>query len=96
MIAKNIKNPVFFLLLCFSFSAGASNIESSAVVSFKAVVVKNSFNNISDENNQTSIKAVSSSLIKNEEYLLFEKNKVSKKIILPTEENIKDYYWCDN
>lgn len=93
---KSLLKILTIVLLSLSSQAYADNNKVSSVVTFKAIAVKNSFNNIDLKNRESPLQLVSKSKTENRDYLLFENNKVVKKITLPTKITTNNYYWSNN
>lgn len=84
---------VLFSLSSYTY---ADNNKISSVVTFKAVAIKDSFNNTEFKNQQSPLQLNSQIRTENKEYLLFENNTIVKKVTLPTKIKTDDYYWSDH
>lgn len=93
---KSLFKILTIVLLSLSSQAYAENNKVSSVVTFKAIAVKNTFNNMDIKNQKSPLQLVSQSRTENKDYLLFENNKVVKKITLPTKITTDNYYWSNN
>lgn len=85
---KSLFKILTIVLLSLSSQAYADNNKVSSVVTFKAIAVKNTFNNMDIKNQKSPLQLVSQSRTEN--------NKVVKKITLPTKITTDNYYWSNN
>lgn len=93
---KKLLKILTIVLLSLSSQTYAGNNKVSSVVTFKAIAVKNSFNNIDLKNQESPLKLVSQSKTENRDYLLLKNNKVVEKISIPTKVTTDNYYWSNN
>ena len=93
---KKLLKILTIVLLSLSSQTYAYNNKVSSVVTFKAIAVKNSFNNIDLKNQESPLKLVSQSKTENRDYLLLKNNKVVEKISIPTKVTTDNYYWSNN
>ena len=93
---KSLFKILTIVLLSLSSQTYADNNKVSSVVTFKAIAVKNSFNNIDLKNQESPLKLVSQSKTENRNYLLLKNNKVVEKISIPTKVTTDNYYWSNN
>lgn len=93
---KKLLKILTIVLLSLSSKTYADNNKVSSVVTFKAIAVKNSFNNIDFKNQESPLKLVSQSKTENRDYLLLKNNKVVEKISIPTKVTTDNYYWSNN